>query len=491
MMAEVSVLRTEDDSRRNELDRLYPRIAGSLIASAAGDALGWITEFVRGIDHLRKLYRTDVVSEYRPWQKTTGGRFNAYIDYISKGQYSDDTQLALATARSLNADGSVNPNHFASTELPLWLDYARGAGRTVTAAARSMRRKSATWNDNFFTIASRDGSSDYRDAGANGAAMRVGPIALANPSRPAVMQTAVWQNAITTHGHPRAIFGALLYAEAVRLSLRERHFAPQSVIEGLSDYSREASPSSQPELRGWLAEWDRPPGRSFEREWESTRQEIVAGLGRISKPESENDWKARLKYFGCFDPATKGSGVATVLGALAIFYELGERPSHAIATAVNQIGTDTDTIAGFVGGLSGATHGYDSIPIKWAVELQDYDYFMRVANEIAAIAIGHGLGGKALLPAPQESYRNVPDLLRLLHEHSINRDEVVFHPLFGRGVVESVDAQALRRKDGAKAVFAWVKFYIGQSCKFRFMEIPRRRSVYPQSESLDLADNGA
>ncbi len=488
-MAQTSILTTDDDKRPTDLDRLYPRVAGSLIGAAAGDSLGWITEFVRGIDHLRKLYRTDFVTEYRPWQKTTGGRFNAYIDYISKGQYSDDTQLALATARSLNADGTVNPTHFASTELPLWLDYARGAGRTITAAARSMRRKSARWNDNFFTIASRDGSADYRDAGANGAAMRVGPIALANPFTPAVMQTSVWQNAITTHGHPRAIFGALLYAEAVRLSLVEKHFAPQSVIERLLDYSRHASPSSDPELQEWLAEWDRPPGRSFEGEWETTRQEIVAGLDRISKPESENDWKALLRYFGCFDPATKGSGVGTVLAALAIFYQLGERPSHAIATAVNQIGTDTDTIAGFVGGLAGATHGYDSIPMKWARELQDYDYFMRVANEIAAIAIGHGLGGKALLPGPQEKYRDVPDLLRLLREHAINRDEVVYHPLFGRGVVESVDAQALRRKDGAKAVFAWVNFYIGQSCKFRFIEIPRRTSTSSGSESLGLEDN--
>jgi hypothetical protein len=161
-------------------DEYFSRIAGALIGSAAADALGWITEFVRGPEHMRKIYRSDRVTEYRSWQKATGGRFNTYIDYISAGQYSDDTQLTLAVARSLQSDGSVDVHHLAKVEFPLWLDYARGAGSTITGAARALQRRSANWNSNFFTYKHRGATQDYRDAGANGAAMRVAPVALAN-----------------------------------------------------------------------------------------------------------------------------------------------------------------------------------------------------------------------------------------------------------------------------------------------------------------------
>src|SRR6266545_2916551 len=112
----------------SEEDELFPLIAGALVGAAAGDALGWITEFVRGREHLKKLYKTDFVTEYRPWQKSTGGRFNTWVDYISKGVYSDDTQLTLATARAIRDAGAFDVEYFSKRELPLWLQYARGAG---------------------------------------------------------------------------------------------------------------------------------------------------------------------------------------------------------------------------------------------------------------------------------------------------------------------------------------------------------------------------
>ncbi len=144
------------------VEDVFPAVAGGIIGAAAADALGWITEFVRGRDHLLQIYRTDYVSEYRSWQKTTGGRFNTYVDYISKGEYSDDTQLTLAVARSLLSDGSVDPDHFANVELPLWLDYSRGAGSTVTGAARALRgKKSTRWNNNFFGYKHRGGERGY------------------------------------------------------------------------------------------------------------------------------------------------------------------------------------------------------------------------------------------------------------------------------------------------------------------------------------------
>lgn len=56
----------------------------------------------------------------------------------------------------------------------------RGGGRTVKIAAEKIKRKSVTWFSNFYTYKTNDRILDYRQSGANGAAMRILPIALAN-----------------------------------------------------------------------------------------------------------------------------------------------------------------------------------------------------------------------------------------------------------------------------------------------------------------------
>ena len=63
------------------------------------------------------------------WQKKSGGRFNTYTDHINRGEYSDDTQLTLAVARSLLRDGSVDVEHFSKDEMPLWLQGRGLPGR--------------------------------------------------------------------------------------------------------------------------------------------------------------------------------------------------------------------------------------------------------------------------------------------------------------------------------------------------------------------------
>lgn len=459
-------------------DDLFPQVAGSLIGSAAADALGWITEFVRGKEHLRKLYKTDLVTTYRGWQKTTGGRFNAHIDYINKGEYSDDTQLTLAIARSLNGDGSINVEHFAERELPLWLDYARGAGSSVTAAARAMSRKSARWNSNFYRYTHRGRKRDYRDAGGNGAAMRVGPIGLANPSRPRTLSEAVWASSIATHGHPRAVIGALLYAHAIRVCVERRgELSRSSLIHELSESISSEMPPDTPEFATWLEAWNRGAPSSFEVVAEQVKREVVRELQEIAQLEpSDGVMRSYMEKIGCFRSETKGSGTATVLAALLIFLQSGGDVQRSIVFAINQLGGDTDTIGSFVGGLCGAFHGYEQIPPEWASQLQDYDYFMRVATEVSRIATGSGIGGRALLPQRSGELADLPDLLARMKADDINAHERVYHPTFGSGWVESVEVQQLRRKDGGQVLYVRVRFDIGQSCKFKDLRLRRRRS---------------
>jgi ADP-ribosylglycohydrolase len=465
------------DTAETPEDKVFPHTAGSLIGSAAADALGWITEFVRGVDHLRRLYRTDRVTEYRSWQKQTGGRFNSHIDFINKGDYSDDTQLTLAVARSLNADGSVDITHFSKVELPLWLDYARGAGSSITAGAKSIRRKSARWNDNFYRYKHRGSDRDYREAGGNGSAMRVGPIALANYARPDLISDGVWRTSIVTHGHPTAIVGALLYAHALGLCVEgSTNLSRSALLEELTNRISSEAPPLGSEFESWMSRWNTGFEFPFVQVLDDVKADVIGRLRQLAKlPEGADPVSTFMTELGCFSPERKGSGTATVLAAIAIFLQGGRDPRKAVLRAINYLGADTDTIGSFVGGLCGALHGYESIPHEWASELQDYDYFMRVATELTRIAVGTGLGGKALLPQPTGELGRLPKLLELMRADGISFKERVYHPIFGAGWVESVDVQQLKRRDGGQVIFVRVNFDLGQSCKFKEIRLPRRR----------------
>ncbi len=198
---------------------------GSLKLAAIGDALGWITEFEKSRESLQEKYGIDYINSFYDWKKNVGGRFYGYVDYIKAGSYSDDTQLLLSVARSIKSDGFVNQEYFAKKELPEWLLYSRGAGRTIKNAAKKIERKSAKWNNNFFTFRVGKINVDYRQSGANGAAMRILPIALANFGEIDKIKEEIFGNSIITHGHPRAILGAMLYGYAIDTILK---FIPEN-----------------------------------------------------------------------------------------------------------------------------------------------------------------------------------------------------------------------------------------------------------------------
>src|SRR2546427_6826507 len=124
------------------------RYEAAFLLSAVGDALGWPTEFLRQENAQRFLPSTPL-SDFIKWRKLVGGRWWGYFDEIEPGQYSDDTQLNLAVARSIDDLGNLNPAIFAYYELPLWLHYQRGGGRSVKAAARSLIESKADWFNNF------------------------------------------------------------------------------------------------------------------------------------------------------------------------------------------------------------------------------------------------------------------------------------------------------------------------------------------------------
>lgn len=155
--------------KEREDDKALEKFQGALAFSAIGDALGWPTEFGRYPKDVRKRFSKNYLSDFVEWEKLVGGRYWGYKEKIKEGEYSDDTQLSLSVARCIDENGDFKPKKFAYLELPLWLSYEKGGGRSIKTAARSIIYTKREWIGNFYVR----GDIFYRNAGANGAAMRV------------------------------------------------------------------------------------------------------------------------------------------------------------------------------------------------------------------------------------------------------------------------------------------------------------------------------
>ena len=436
---------------------------GSLKLSAIGDSLGWMTEFDKSNDRIKNKYHVDAVDKFYAWEKQVGGRFNGYVDKMKAGSYSDDTQLLLSVARSIRQDGGVDQTYFAKIELPEWLDYSRGAGRTIKNAARKIQRKSADWNNNFFKFKAGKTTIDYRDSGANGAAMRVLPIALANFGNPEKIRKEIFCNSIITHGHPRAIVGAMLYGDAINTVLR---FTPETFnfTQFLTELGRDIQLRynfnllHNEALLSWENKWNLP-GRTVFRDLFSEVLNECQNYLRDAYRFINNNTSTyeSLSQLGCFKPETKGSGLSTVIAGIYLAAKYDKSPLQAINESVNAFGADTDSIAAFAGGLIGALHGHSIVPRKWR-NVQDYKYLDFIAGELLKISEGNSDANYTAT----EKTMNIPNLLK--DEEIIEGKEVNLLSL-GKGVITYVEIQSALSKNRSNIIYD-VEFEIGQTCRF-------------------------
>lgn len=412
---------------------------GSIKLSAIGDALGWITEFERSQQSLKEKYGTERIENFYTWKKTVGGRFYGFVDTIRAGSYSDDTQLLLAVARCIKKNGNLDHNYFAKIELPNWLDYARGGGRTVKTAADKISRKSTKWFNNFYNFKVNGENYDYKQSGANGAAMRVLPIALANLGNTEKIKEEIFCNSIITHGHPRAILGAMLYGYAVNqiIVYRPEDFNWENYLTqiGLDFHKKfELSFINKIEIREWLKEWNKSSNKTFESVYAETITETQNQLRFVYQSIKQNTQvHETLNKIGCFDPATKGSGIATVVAGIYLATKFHDKPLEAIIQSVNALGSDTDSIAAFTGGLVGALHGHSIIPDRWK-NVQDIEYLEKVAERLLAIS-------EDRLEENSQSTTTNLKLLNSPKKDDFHLDEQIeFIPL-GKGKITFIDRQ--------------------------------------------------
>jgi hypothetical protein len=237
----------------------------------------------------------------------------------------------------------------------------------------------------------------------------------------------------------------------------------------------ELSFTNRTEIKEWLKEWNKTSTKTFENVYAETIIETQNQLRYIYQSIKQNlPVQETLKNIGCFDPSTKGSGVATVIAGIYLATKFHDKPLEAVIESVNALGSDTDSIAAFTGGLVGALHGQSIIPDKWK-SVQDISYLDIIAERLLAISEDRFKD----IPKPL-----IPDLKIL---NNPKKDDyyidqaVEFIPL-GRGKVTFIDRQPTLTK-GKYSLLVEALFDNGQSILVsKLFDEP---NFIPKIEALD------
>lgn len=358
------------------------RAEGAFLAFAAGDALGWPQE-MRG--NVKEVGGAVAHEQFRHWTRRAGGRFGPYEEAMQPGDYSDDTQLTLAVARSRTKHAEAWWQALTRVELPLWTVYERGGGSATKRAARAWGRGHAPWKSR------REGDvRRYFDAGGNGVAMRVLPHALflAGEESAADLVHDVVLDGTATHGHPRALVGASVYAYAAWcLARRSGTLRFGELLDTLID--DESVWSSFPQSDRNEGTWFEAAGRATDRQhdviWGRTTREMHALLETARKGVRAGalaDDHAVLEDLGCFGQA-KGAGTSSAAAAVYLAARHAAQPVQGVLSAAFASGADTDTLAAMAGGLLGCLAGVEWIPAPW-LQVQDADYLRHIASRVVA-----------------------------------------------------------------------------------------------------------
>ena len=303
---------------------------------------------------------------------------------LPAGTYSDDTQMRLAVSRSIRGDGSFDVEAFAKIEMTVWPTYALGAGLGSRAAAANLARRGVNWFSNFYGR----GSQKYVNGGGNGAAMRIQPHVWSSAGDCDSLIGDVLRNAIVTHGHPHGFYGAIFHAISLEGTIRNGSLPGPEKWIGYLDRCLDLPRLMEPQLSAfWLAGWETRAGVSLPKALMKFRDEGQRDIELIQSVECEAPeirYKQVIEQLGCLTPQYRGSGWKTALAALALAYFFRNRKiEEALETAVNELESDTDTIATMAGALLGVVS--NRFP-EWP--LQDGTYIAEEARRLSFIARG-------------------------------------------------------------------------------------------------------
>jgi len=452
----MSQLELFEDKHHNILNKYKY----AFMLSATADSLGWPLEF--------RKKKGELVEGFSSWNKLIGGKWWGYNDQIKAGEYSDDTQLNLSVARSIDSSGSFDPKYFAYLELPLWLNYERGGGVSIKTAAVNILKKKSLWYSNYY----KTKRVNYFNAGANGAAMRNLPIALIGINNEKRFLIDSFKNSIITHGHPRAIVGSILIGSALIYFLREQDFKLNEFndfVLNTLESSHEIAGTDQI-IKQWVSKANN--GISYTNKYIQVIGEAKNFILEIEK-YLKKDHLDYYKFTKALTREHKGSGISTSAVAIYMAIKYLEKPYQAIIETINTIGSDTDTIGNLVGSMLGAHYGSELKNSKlnqFFTQLQDRSYFENIATALWNINFKHNQNTMEVRRVDKNEA-----LLKILaweiglHEmfwEALEEGDVVAHPTLGRGIIGEKTIQKIRMREGYLAKIFKIKFQTGQTAYF-------------------------
>ena len=343
---------------------------GAMLAAAIGDALGWPNE--QNSNNINKHYKE--LNAFVEWSRKCGGRYWPYEERIYAGEYSDDTQLLIATLRSL-LRGNQWGTYFRQVELPAWLEYQRGGGGATKRAAQAWTKGISPWDENNDEKLIRS----YYMAGGNGVAMRIMPHVIKNEEDIEYIMKQVLLNGMYTHGHPRALVGAMLYAYSLAyiFSLETTLEYGELIEELINKKDAWGSLPKVNNIESWKEEAQRYLNIDYDILWKDCVNETVEYLkiAREGIVQGVLDiGNGVLERLCCFDKKVNGAGNVSAVIAIYLFSKYAAEPYKGLMETVNLKNTDTDTLGSMVGALFGALHGDSWIPIELR-GVQDYQAF--------------------------------------------------------------------------------------------------------------------
>ena len=219
----------------------------------------------------------------------------------------------------------------------------------------------------------------------------------------------IMANGVSTHGHPRALVGALAYGYAVWQAFREAGTLPygaliERTLAGAPAWT--AIPELQSIWPSWRAAADDATGGKYAELWECAVGEMrilleqasaAMQLGALAVDE------VVLNEFGCSDKHMAGAGTVAAAAAIFLASRHAADPINGVIEAAFARGTDTDTIASMTGALLGAISGPDWLG-HFAMEVQDAGYIMQQATRSDGIpqAAPNGSADEIVAPSRRE-----------------------------------------------------------------------------------------
>lgn len=313
------------------------RYRGVMVGLAIGDAMGMPLEFLKK-EEIRARYNGVV----RDYVKPKAGHL---CEHLKPGQYTDDTQMALALANSIIDKGEFSPHAF-KRRLVEWY-HCKDHRAPGNACIESVRRldDGVSWKE-----------SGQKDAAGCGSAMRVAPLALVYGNSELAEHSAT--QSIMTHQDCRATIGSILTSAIVSLVQKKdsSHFDRDSLLDFITRVAN-----------------------TFEEKFQHGEKEFSTMLKKF--PEL---LKMEFDY-GIQQIGTSGYVVQTFCAAFYAFLFTPADFETTIVNAVNQ-GDDADSIGAIAGAFSGALNGMKGIPERWLDRLEKKDEIVTVADALLKIS---------------------------------------------------------------------------------------------------------